>query len=195
MKKISVAAVAMVALVCSCASCGSNQGANSQSSDSESIIAEVESVAEEDNSSTNWSYSSKIDEMDDSKSEWWTLRSLEPVDLDFPYNEQYVYITVRKMKKYGTDVIVSVNSGQIHGNEYGGTNYIAMRFDGAPMEKWYFSEADDASSEAVFIKKTQAMIKKLEASKDIMLEIPFFDNGRKVVKFKPVSPLDLSKTE
>ena len=108
-----------------------------------------------------WSLQTKQDEMDDSKSYWYSLQSDNYANFDFPYEgDSYLTITVRWMKKYGYDVLLEITDGQMVGNEYNGTNYVRVRFDGGKVQKFYYNEPNDGSSNLVFLRNAQKFIEK-----------------------------------
>lgn len=142
---------------------------------------------------TSWEYRESVDEMDDSVSKFWTLTSISPVSLEWPYGEQYVYITVRHTKKWGWDVFIHLDKANINGSKYDNTNYIYARFDGQTKTKWYFSESSSGRSNTIFIDKTKKFISKLKTSKTLLIEIPFYEDGRKIAKFVINEPLSIEE--
>lgn len=101
---------------------------------------------------------------------WHSLSSNNYAYFDFPYEGgSYLTITVRYMKKYGYDVLLSISRGQIVGSEYNGTNYIRVRFDCDKAQKWYYNESIDGSNTVVFLQNPQKFIEKLQNAKDIII--------------------------
>ena len=137
-----------------------------------------------------WSLQTKQDEMDDSKSYWYSLQSDNYANFDFPYEgDSYLTITVRWMKKYGYDVLLEITDGQMVGNEYNGTNYVRVRFDGGKVQKFYYNEPNDGSSNLVFLRKAQKFIEKCKNAKDIIIEQEFYQEGVHQFKFHVDEPL------
>ena len=137
-----------------------------------------------------WSLQTKQDEMDDSKSYWYSLQSDNYANFDFPYEgNSYLTITVRWMKKYGYDVLLEITKGQMVGNEYNGTNYVRVRFDGGKVQKFYYNEPNDGSSNLVFLKKAHTFIEKCKSAKDIIIEQEFYQEGVHQFKFHVDEPL------
>ena len=93
------------------------------------------------------------------------------------------------MKKYGYDVLIQITKGQIVGNEYNGSNYVTVRFDDNAPKKYYFNDAEDGSSDVVFINKHSEFIKQCKQAKDIKVEIPLYQAGRPVFSFHVDEPL------
>ena len=141
-------------------------------------------------SSVSWDFSFAKDEMTDSRNVWAKIRSDNYVSQEFPYQgETYATITVRYMKKYGYDVLIQITKGQIVGNEYNGSNYVTVRFDDNAPKKYYFNDAEDGSSDVVFINKHSEFIKQCKQAKDIKVEIPLYQAGRPVFSFHVDEPL------
>ena len=139
-----------------------------------------------------WEVSEKIDEMTDTKNVWKSIRSLNGIQQEFPYNDGQTYatITVRYMKKYGDDVLISINQGQIHGNSFSNSSYITVRFDTQSPKKYYFNEAADGSTEMVFLKNSKDFIENAKKAKDIKIEIPLFMGGNPLFRFHVDKPLE-----
>lgn len=137
-----------------------------------------------------WDFTIEKDEMTDTKNIWATIISDNSVSQHFPYEGlAFAKITIRYMKKYGYDAIISITKGQIHGNRYNGNNYITARFDDGAPKKYYFNEAADGSSEMVFLSSKSDFIKKCKQAKSIKLDIPLFQAGRPVFSFRVDEPL------
>ncbi len=137
-----------------------------------------------------WSLQTKQDEIDDSKSYWYSLQSDNYANFDFPYEgDSYLTITVRWMKKYGYDVLLEITDGQMVGDEYNGTNYVRVRFDGGKVQKFYYNEPNDGSSNLVFLRNAQKFIEKCKNAKDIIIEQEFYQEGVHQFKFHVDEPL------
>lgn len=137
-----------------------------------------------------WSLQTEQDEMDDSKSYWYSLQSDNYANFDFPYEgDSYLTITVRWMKKYGYDVLLEITDGQMVGDEYNGTNYVRVRFDGGKVQKFYYNEPNDGSSNLVFLRNAQKFIEKCKNAKDIIIEQEFYQEGVHQFKFHVDEPL------
>lgn len=143
-----------------------------------------------DGDANAWNVTEKIDEMTDSKNYWAKQVSDNSFELDFPYSTSYCYITIRYMKKYGDDVLVSLTSGQIYGNKYRDDNYVLVRFDSENPIKYYFNEPADASSDCVFIRNKGDFIERCKKATDIKIEVPIYQNGRPIFKFHVEKPLE-----
>lgn len=163
--------------------------------DDECEIVDTAAVADaDDGGSTNnmvtWDFSIEKDEMTDTKNIWAKIVSDNHISQSFPY-EGYTYatITIRYMKKYGYDAIISISKGQIHGSRYNGDNYITARFDEGTPKKYTFTEAADGSSEMVFLVGKSDFIKRCKQAKDIKIEVPLYQAGRPIFTFHVDEPL------
>lgn len=99
-------------------------------------------------------------------------------------------IVIRRSPKWGVDAIIVVNSSLIFGPEYYGENYVTVRFDSMPSRKYYFSESGDGNSHVVFINKHSDFIKNCKSAKEILIDIPLYQEGRPIFKYKTDKPLE-----
>lgn len=152
-------------------------------------IEEVVDVTPEVKNST-WDFTFDKDPMTDTNNIWATIKSDDYIVQDFPYGgNTYASITVRYMKKYGYDVLIQITKGQINGRSYTGTDYITARFDGGTPKKYYFNEAADGSTETIFIRSRSDFISRCKKAKDIVIDIPIYQNGRPTFSFHVDEPL------
>lgn len=155
-----------------------------------SVKTEVESPKPKSNL-VGWKETEEIDEMTDTKNVWKTIRSLNGVMQDFPYNngETYAKITVRYMKKYGNSVLITINQGQILCNPFSNNNYVTVRFDEQKPKKYSFNGAADGSTETVFLNNSADFIANAKKAKDIKIEFSLFQGGNPLFKFHVDEPL------
>ncbi len=162
-----------------------NDGTNEQSA---KISGNIEDISKD---SILWNFRIETDEMTDSKNIWASIRSDNYINQDFPYEgNTYASITVRYMKKYGYDVLVKIDEGQIYGSEYSGNNYVTIRFDSTAAKKYYFNDAADGSSKTIFLKNAKDFIEKSKKAKDIKVDIPIYQSGRPIFSFHVDKPLE-----
>lgn len=156
----------------------SNCGGSTSNETVDTDSTKNESVSEPKKDSVLWQRREEIDPMDDSKTIFSSLSSENYVNLDFPYEgDTYARFCVRSSKKYGLDVIFSIDRGQLSGREYNGNNYILVRFDNKPAQKFYFNNAADGSSEVVFLSNPRSFIKKAKVAHKILAETEVYQNG------------------
>lgn len=201
-KKISIAmaavVIALIVLVIGTYNSGNRGPSNNYlAADSDTLAEEsVDTLAGADSDTpgegieTGWERTVKTDPMNDSKSIFVTINSDNSNNVGGPYGEVTVQLMVRKMKKYGTDVIIQSSDGQIYGSEYNNDNYVTIRFDsGSPM-RFYFDEAADGSSDYIFLRKRSTFIEKAKKAKKITVEIPYYQAGRQIFYFTTDKPLE-----
>lgn len=163
---------------------GSTKGSPAYAaSDSTAMLDSTKSEEAPEETKAVWNFDEKEDDMYGTKNIWATIYSTNYADQDFPYDPTRASICVRYMKKYGVDVIIGIESGQIVGNEFQNTNFIRAKFDNGTPIKYYFTEPADYSSDNVFITKSRDFIKRCKQANDIILEIPLYEAGRPTFKF------------
>ena len=175
------------------ANIGGNSNNASQSNNSDStIVADSNSVStEEDKDLKGWDYTTDTDEMNDSKSRFASLESDNSVEFDFPYQGgSSLTITVRYMKKYGTDVYIKISKGQLISSEFEGTNNVRVRFDNGSPIKFTTNSPSDGSADMLFLNNAKKFINLAKKAKTIKIEAPFFQEGNRVFTFTIDKPLE-----
>lgn len=153
----------------------------------------VDNGNKNDKNLKTWQYQSSIDEMTDTKNVWASLVSDNYIEQEFPYEgDTYATIIIRYMKKYGTDVILKIDQGQIVGVDVNTSNYVTVRFDDAEPRKYYFNNAADLSTEQVFLRNAKDFVNRCKSAKVIKVDIPIYQFGRPVFTFHVDKPLEWS---
>jgi hypothetical protein len=135
-----------------------------------------------------WAYHVSKDSMSGKFKERAYVVSVNSLHLSFPYNgKNYGHLIVRQHPQYGLDVIVSVDQGQILCDVY--TCKLKIRFDDGPVQNFTMAPAADQSTTVVFAKYTKWAIKKLRAAHKISVQVPMYQEGNQVLKFKVKKPL------
>lgn len=144
-------------------------------------IVNTEPVVEEPQ---NWVYNSSKDEMRGTESYYAKTLSLNSVDFDFPYNGgSKLLLTVRKNNE-GNDVILRISKGQILCGLDGCD--VAFKFDDGSVQSISMVEPDNHSSEVLFVRydnTEEKIINHLKNSKNLVVEVPFYQEGRKQFTF------------
>jgi hypothetical protein len=152
--------------------------------DEKAAAATTPASADEDGSSkSKWAYSDYKDEMRGTETRMARLTSENSIDLEFPYGEQSGVLTVQRDPKAGLDVVLSVEKGQILCDSFT-ENYLSAKFDGGPIQNYKCSGASDGSSNYGFVKGPNSFLKKLKASKRVVIEAEFFQRGRQQFVFE-----------
>lgn len=177
----------------SCGQPGKNSSGYDETLDSvyvDSVDTSIDDVVSE-TMEKQWDYSTETDEMNDSKSRFASLVSDNVIEFDFPYNGgSTMRLTVRYMKKYGTDVILRISSGQFLCSEYNGTNFVRVRFDDGTAMKYRTLEPADGSSDQLFLTNAKKFISLAKKAKVIKIEAPFYQEGNRVFTFSVDKPLE-----
>ena len=160
-------------------------------------VAATEDKVEDENKNDKdlitWHYESSTDEMTDTKNVWASLKCDNYIEQEFPYEgDTYATIIIRYMKRYGTDVILKIDMGQIVGLDINTSNYVTARFDDAEPKKYYFDDAADMSTEQVFLRNAKDFINRCKSAKVIKIDIPMFQAGKPVFTFHVDKPLEWS---
>jgi hypothetical protein len=129
-----------------------------------------------------WSYDTTSDKMRGTTSHFASIYAKDLLVLPAPYDDGSLSkLMVRHKPGSGLAVMFSVSSGQIslpYNDEY-----IAVKFDDGPVQKWSVSEAAAGSSNLIFLNSEKKFVAKLKEAKKLMLEVPFYDAGKKVIEF------------
>lgn len=136
-----------------------------------------------------WTFSYETDEMTDSKNIWASVISDNTLRQDFPYQgDTYAKITVRYMKKFGTDVIIEITKGQIIHSSLGG-NVITIRFDSDEPRTYSFNTSADHDPKCIFLFNAKDFIKRAKKAKTIKIQIPVYHSGNPIFTFTVDEPL------
>lgn len=181
MKKILNVLVGFIIAMFFVTSCNGISNIKS-TSDSTTVIDSISTTSvTEDN---GWCYDTITDEMSDKPIYFAELISDNIAYFDFPYEGgTNAKLSVRKHPKYGTDVIFRISQGQLLCNDYDGTNYVTVRFDNGPAERYYTNEPMDMSSETLFLGNSKKFIVKSKNAKKIRIQVPVYNNGNVVFTF------------
>lgn len=194
MKKSILGIICAILAIAFTNSCSNSTKANVDENDTIAIVNDtvaVDSIDSLDSEVKNgWNYESEIDEMDGSTTKRAIAVSSNIVEFDFPYNGgSTLGICVRKTRKYGTDVMISISKGQFVCSEYNGTNYVTVRFNNNAPIKFTTVEPSDYSNDLLFLQNPKKFIKLAKNAKTIKIEAPFFNEGLNVFTFKTKKPL------
>lgn len=132
--------------------------------------------------SENWSYREEKDEMRGSTSRWASVDATKDITLDFPYGSSRPSLTVRFMKQYGTDVMLSLN-GQITCRSYN-QDTVSVKFDDGSIKAWRCLSSDDGDSSTAFISPAKPFIAALKRAKTVTIEAPIYQAGKQQMTFE-----------
>ena len=137
-----------------------------------------------------WEYESEDDEMTKSESYFATISSDNGEVFEFPYDEEggsHLIVTVRQTKKYGTDIALRISNGQFLTDIEG--QYVSVKFDDNVAKKYKAYNADDGSSDVIFINNAKDFIANAKTAKTIKIETQFFQEGNRIFTFTVDEPL------
>lgn len=132
----------------------------------------------------NWEYKTTTDEMRGVKTKFATTVSSNTVNFDFPYNGGSKLILTLRQSGNEVDVIVKVSKGQILCGVSGCE--AAFKFDDGAVQMVTMAEPDNYASDVLFVmydKTENQIISKLKTSNKLVIEVPFFQEGKKQFTF------------
>lgn len=136
-----------------------------------------------------WNYGASTDQMTDAKTVHASMRSKNSLSLPFPYaGPNHGVLFVRQHPKYGLDVIVSVNKGQILCRSYDGCT-VSVRFDSAKPAAFSASPSADHGSDTIFIRNSRRFIESARRAKRILVQMTMYQAGEQVLEFESGAPL------
>lgn len=152
----------------------------SEAAKAKELLPALIAKAEDERTNAAWAYSNVEDGMSGKRIGYAKVRSENTLNLDFPYRgAQHGTLAVRRHPKWGNDVIVSIEEGQILCSTY--ECPIRIRFDDAQPVTYSGNEPSDNSTETVFL--PYSIAKKLQTAKRVKVEMNLYQNGTQVLEF------------
>ena len=112
-----------------------------------------------------------------------TIQSDNEFELDSPYSgQQRATLILRKDPKYGHDVILRIERGQIVTGVEGTS--IRVRFGNDPEQTFDASPSADYDSSVMFIRGYDRFLRGIKHSHMVSIEVPLYVAGEKVMTFK-----------
>lgn len=129
-----------------------------------------------------WTYETSKDEMTGKEIYFAATTSLNTLEFEFPYQGGTTfYLYVRNMKGQN-DVLLTLTKGQFMGSIMS-SEYCRIKFDDGTVANYTFNSPDDGSSDKIFFDNPGRLISNLKKAKKLMIEAPFFNEGRQVIYF------------
>src|SRR5690606_6250332 len=151
---------------------------------SSGAVSTTQATESENVKPKNWQYETSKDEMRGIESRFATTVSTNTVDFDFPYNGGSKLILALRKRGSEVDVMVSITKGQIL---CGIQNCeAAFKFDDGAVQSITMSEPDSHASDLLFVaydKTESKIISQLKNSKKLVIEVPFYQQGKKQFTF------------
>lgn len=152
--------------------------------------AEAEQKAREE-ALAAWTYSTGGDEMSGGTFRAAVLRSRNTFRLGFPYEgEQRGSLVVRKHPRYGQDVILRIEKGQML-CRVGGCNY-SVKFDEGAIQQFTMNEPESHDSTMLFFSNDSRFLSQMKRAKLVRIEVPLFQYAPLTLEFD-VSQFDESR--
>jgi hypothetical protein len=131
----------------------------------------------------SWSYTTDEDKVRGSTSYFATATSTNTVHQDPPYDsETTMRMTVRRMPSSGTDVVLTISSGQMMCPSYEGCSG-TVRFDNGPARRITFNGPADSSSDTIFVVGAKSFIGNLKKAKKVIIEKTLYEAGNPQFEF------------
>lgn len=131
----------------------------------------------------NWTYTTNEDKVRGGTTYYATTTSTNSIRQDSPYSDATTMdIMVRKSPAYGTDVLLTISSGQMMCPSYEGCSG-TVSFDNGPAQRISFNGPADNSSETIFVEGAEAFIAKLKKSKRVVIEKTLYQAGNPQFEF------------
>jgi hypothetical protein len=132
---------------------------------------------------STWSYSQDEDKVRGGTTYYASTTSTNSISQSFPYDSHTTMdLTVRKSPAHGTDVILTVSSGQMMCPSYEGCSG-TVRFDNGPAQRVSFNGPADNSSDTVFVVGAKQFIAKLKKAKKVTIEKTLYEAGNPQFEF------------
>ncbi|CAN5668013.1 hypothetical protein BH09BAC4_BH09BAC4_51200 [soil metagenome] len=130
---------------------------------------------------TTWTYENKSDKIGGTVSRA-SVTSPDSLKFGFPYEAgSTATLTIRK-RDDNTTLFLRVSNGQFNRSFQGGNARI--RFDSEPAATYTFSAAANGSANVIFFDDVQKLIRKIKASKKMVIDVEFYAQGTRQIEFK-----------
>jgi hypothetical protein len=130
---------------------------------------------------TAWVYSRETEPMGRGVIEDATTKSMNAVELGWPYGTQWASLTLRKHPKHGQQIVLIVEKGQFlcHVGECS----TAIRFDGGKVQTFESGSASTGASNYIFLRSFGRFVGQVKKAKRMQVEVHFYQVGARVFEF------------
>lgn len=147
------------------------------------MVPELEKALEYERSGGQWRYEIDQEGMSGKATRYARVESTNTINLDFPYSgAQHATLMLRRHPRWGNDVVLSIEKGQILCHSYGDCS-IGVRFDNGKIIRLKGNPPADNSTESLFIPAFGTFLKQLPASKTVKIEVQVYQGGAPVFEF------------
>jgi hypothetical protein len=130
---------------------------------------------------SKWRYSQDTDKMRGTVTAYASLESETELHFGFPYGSNKAMLIVRRRPSDGLNVMLQVKGQFLCSRFHDET--VAAKFDDSKIENYSCSEPSDATTGLIFISGAPRFLSRLRHAKALILEAPFFQEGRQQVEF------------
>ena len=128
-----------------------------------------------------WEYSAETDKMGRGTTKYASLKSVNEVSFDFPYNGgSRGILMLRNSPKYGRDAVLEITKGQFLCNL--DDCPVNMKVDNGHPLHLHGSEAADGSSNVIFLPYS-TVLRDARRAKVLRFEANFYQEGSRVLEF------------
>lgn len=132
---------------------------------------------------SRWTYSTDVDKVRAGTTYFASTTSVNSIEQNFPYDSATTMdLTIRKSPAHGTDVILTISSGQMMCPSYQGCSG-TVRFDEGPPQSIRFNGPADNSNDTVFVVGAKDFIAKLRKAKKVVIEKTLYEAGNPQFEF------------
>lgn len=130
-----------------------------------------------------WTYSTTEDKVRGSTTYYARTTSTNTINQNPPYDsDTSMGIAVRKSLSDGTNVLLTISSGQMMCPSYEGCSG-TVSFDGGPAQRIRFAGPADSSSDTIFVEGAKSFIVKLKKAKKVVIEKTLYEAGNPQFEF------------
>ncbi|TPG48087.1 zinc-ribbon domain-containing protein [Sphingomonas glacialis] len=130
-----------------------------------------------------WAYSTTEDKVRGSTTYYARTTSTNTIHQNPPYDsDTSMGMAVRKSRSDGTNVVLTISSGQMMCPSYEGCSG-TVSFDGGPAQRIRFAGPADHSSETIFVEGAKSFIAKLKKAKKVVIEKTLYEAGNPQFEF------------
>lgn len=147
------------------------------------LLPKLQQLQVEPERASQWRYYNSQDAMSSKPIFNASVTSTNSFEFGFPYQgSQHATLSIRKHPRWGNDVFLTIEKGQILCSTY--ECPVRIRFDDSPPQTFSGNEPSDNSSETVFIPGYANFTKKLKKAKRVRIEVNVFQQGTLVTEFE-----------
>lgn len=130
-----------------------------------------------------WDYLFFADNVSGKNGKTAEVTSINSFEMNFPYQGGTTgSITIRNHPRQGKDIYFSINKGQLLCTSYEGCE-VLVRFDDRKPFTIHANTPEDNSSTTLFLSGYNRLVKEIEKSKTMIVEVTFFQNGTRAFEF------------